>query len=132
MTNREWLNNLNDEELVEMINAECSCVCCTYYMQGGCIKCSGNEENICEKGIKKWLKEKHTEPMAEIKIGDLLTFAGKKTEYTGIVVDDDTVFLHAEEKRHYLKLLIKDCVNIRRYDCWKDEWETIWRADNDR
>lgn len=122
MTNREWLNSLSNEELARFILHDKCDSCSLESKTEGC-------HMKCAEGITEWLDKKRTEPMAEIKIGDLLTFAGKKTEYTGIVVDDDTVFLHAEEKRHYLKLLIKDCVNIRRYDCWKDEWETIWRAD---
>ena len=50
MTNREWLENLSDEELAETLD------CCTVCVYGNVRFCS---ENICSKGITQWLRQEH-------------------------------------------------------------------------
>lgn len=71
------------------------------------------------------------ELMPEIMNNDLLTFADKSAEYTGIVVANDKVLLHFDKERYSLKSLIKSCVKIRRYNILRDKWEIIWVVDNE-
>ena len=55
MTNREWLENLSDEELAETLNFCAVCAMCAYRNVRFC------SENICSKGITQWLREEHKE-----------------------------------------------------------------------
>ena len=50
MTNREWMNSLSDEALVDLL-AEPGCVYCAYY--GNC------HWNLCHEGFIDWLKMEH-------------------------------------------------------------------------
>ena len=52
MTNREWLENLSDEELAETLDF---CTVCSYRDVRFC------NNNICSKGITQWLREEHKE-----------------------------------------------------------------------
>lgn len=52
MTNREWLENLSDEELAETLDF---CAVCAYRDVRFC------NNNICSKGITQWLREEHKE-----------------------------------------------------------------------
>ena len=50
MTNREWMNSLSDEALVDLL-AEPGCVYCAYY--GNC------HWKLCREGFIDWLKMEH-------------------------------------------------------------------------
>ena len=60
MTNREWINSLDDKEFVEIVNEKC--FCCV-----GCNKCSRS----CLTGMEMWLKKRHKkeEPTKQEKWG---------------------------------------------------------------
>lgn len=55
MTNREWLQTLNDEEFTQIMWY--SCECCVAY--GNREKCLNDMD--CRDGRLKWLKQEHKE-----------------------------------------------------------------------
>ena len=53
MTNREWLNNLSNEELIHYLIAQCNM--CAYAGKG----CMEHDEWNCFEGCEKWLEQEH-------------------------------------------------------------------------
>lgn len=55
MTNREWLENLSDEELAETLDF------CTVCARKNTRFCCDNIEKTCSKGVQEWLQQEHKE-----------------------------------------------------------------------
>ena len=125
MTNREWLNNLSDEKLAqELLPPHCECEYCITNAE--CNHICGN----CYDKIAEWLKQKRTEPMPEIKAGDIL-LSTTPSEYYIAVASDKLLTARG--------LVLLDLEKVLRHDqiAYIKRWngtdvETIWRYDNDR
>ena len=119
MTNGEWLRDLDNERLAEVI-ADGICGICFYNRHG--LKCSGYECSCqeCERGIAKWLSEGNSMP--EIKVGDIVDADG--LHYVAI---NPTTFVSGGMQFCFedIKSKIK---NIQRYD--ENVYQTIWKADD--
>lgn len=131
MTNREWLTSLSDSELAVMINEECSCNCCTHYVDGE-YECSVDDKgNICIKGIEAWLNAEHEKPMPELQAGDMFIYTQSQITFYGVCVYDNIVYLPGEDRCYNFGEEIKEkIIAIKRYNISKGTMETIWRADN--
>ena len=57
MTNREWLESLNDEEFVEEINNRFDCDECELFMKCNTV--------FCNERFVKWLQAEHGEKEVE-------------------------------------------------------------------
>ena len=60
MTNREWLESLSDEELVDEITGVV-CHRCIYKQESEMPKCVivNYDSYVCKRGVKYWLKAEH-------------------------------------------------------------------------
>lgn len=123
MTNREWLNSLSDEELAKWLDKTANCTVCVNHVAGE----SSCPMSDCVGGISRWLKQKHTEPMPKIQIGDVLEVVLKGGNwYDGICVAKGIVYIMGE-------CICKEIteVKIKAISRWSSgSMQEIWRADN--
>ena len=117
MTNEQWLNTLSTEEKANFFVKNCNlCIhdCVDKY----------RSENICENGIKEWLKKEHKEPLPILKVGDIV----QTKSYCRYVAIDSIVLVKTESKE---RVFLCDIGAIDKI--WRSEgaeYQCIWKADN--
>lgn len=83
MTNREWLEKLNDEEFARVVAHDAD-YCFPNEVDGNCTY------NGCTKCALKWLTQEHPNPMPELKAGMFVEADNGFGAGIGIItVDDD-------------------------------------------
>ena len=129
MTNREWLNSLSDEELAKWLDKIANCTVCVNHVAGG----SSCLMSDCVGGISRWLKQKRTEPMPELQVGDIICVLLDKGLINKIVVCLIVMSdKHASDLNGVMYNL--EDLNIRtikRMNNTNERVEIIWRADDD-
>lgn len=127
MTNREWLNSLSDEELAEKVFPNNGCVFCAYN-DGNC------HQKDCTKGQVDWLKQKRTEHMPELQVGDIIVVLLDKGLINKIVVCLIVMSDKHASNINGVMYNLED-LNIRkikRMNNTNERVEIIWRADDDK
>ena len=61
MTNREYLNNMPDEEFAKSLMYGFLCYRCAYVTKTGHCKIKAIGNQMCAVGIAEWLKAKHSD-----------------------------------------------------------------------
>lgn len=124
MTNREWLNGLDDRKIVELI-VPLGCECKYCIIKTNCDHVLGN----CYDKMAEWLKQTHKKPMPELQVGDVLT---SDINRTFIVVHRDYAYDSSDERIDSLNwvLGVYTIVDVSRVDI-NGKCQSIWRADND-
>ena len=126
MTNREWLNNLNNRAMAEKILPPgCECEYCI--LNADCNHITG----VCINKLVEWLEQEHIEPMPKLNDGDILRFKfGNSGEvYTASVVGEG--YMYSPDSGYGLTTI--DDNHHRIVEVWRfngKRLETIWRADN--
>lgn len=83
MTNREWLEKLNDEEFAKFI----SCGDDYCHPEDDDMFCTGD---VCQHCVLKWLTQEHPNPMPELNVGMFVEADNGFGAGIGIItVDDD-------------------------------------------
>ena len=124
MTNRKWLNQLDDMAMaVKIVPPHCECEYCIINAN-----CNHIPENCIDK-LVEWLGQEHIEPMPIIKIGDVIYCNINKSKARFVVMSDT----HASNL-HGVMVRWRELNNIWKIERMNDEkemLEVIWRRDND-
>ena len=119
MTNEEWLNTLSIEKKAKIFAKFCN-LCIYGSSDKDCL------ENVCENGIKEWLKKEHKEPIPTLKAGDIV----QTKPYCRYVAIDSIILVRAENKERVFLCDIGNIVQVWRSE--GAEYQCIWRADRIR
>ena len=124
MTNREWLNSIDDTAMAaKVVPPHCECEYCI--INAVCNHAAGN----CINKLVEWLKQKHIESMPRIKIGDVIYCNICNSKAMFVVMSD----IYASNLGGIIVRWreLKDIWKIKRMNDEKEMLEVIWRADND-
>lgn len=128
MTNREWLNNLNNKAMAaELLPPNGQCEYCI--INEICDHITG----ICINKLVEWLQQEHIEPMPKIEEGDCIIFQEGSNLYRAICVYENVIYSLVSGKFHIFDGKIKeDTVAIQSYNVKTGNFEDIWRrVDNE-
>lgn len=130
MTNREWyidkITTMSDEELAHFIEVEDN------------LWCGDNCESYncnCEKCMIDWLKEKHVEPMPELRVGMFVKVRHNHSteDYIGVITldeNDNKVIVYKETTWDFVARVKDNIIAIYKTNCFIDcdDEHCIWRA----
>lgn len=117
MTNREWLNNLNNVAMAyKILPPGCECEYCI--INANCNHIAGD----CINKLVEWLNKKHIEPMPTLKVGDIV----QTKPYCRYVAIDPIKLVRAESKKQVFLCDIGDIVMIWRSE--GEEYQCIWEG----
>ena len=125
MTNRKWLENMSDEELASFMDKKTSCEICIHGSYDGC-------GMNCQKNIAEWLKQKHTEPMPELQIGDILY---TETGWSYVAISPMTLVGRDQIKQCNIEDINNIVTRMRVKSIYRYDggfYQIIWRADDDQ